>query len=72
MPLRIACPQADLGITPLKVVGYEGLLGSATMLLVLLPLAQRLHGVEGLSDFLSTKHVYWENPPQGAAQATGH
>jgi betaine-aldehyde dehydrogenase len=32
----------------------------------------RLHGVEGLSDFLSTKHVYWENPPQGAAQATGH
>ena len=32
----------------------------------------RLHGVEGLSDFLSTKHVYWENPPLGAAQATGH
>jgi len=32
----------------------------------------RLHGVEGLSDFLSTKHVYWENPPQGAAQAAGH
>jgi len=27
----------------------------------------RLHGVEGLNDFLSTKHVYWENPPVGAA-----
>lgn len=23
----------------------------------------RLHGVEGLNDFLSTKHVYWENAP---------
>lgn len=27
----------------------------------------RLHGVEGLNDFLSTKHVYWENPPVGVA-----
>ena len=27
----------------------------------------RLHGVEGLNDFLSTKHVYWENAPVGVA-----
>jgi acyl-CoA reductase-like NAD-dependent aldehyde dehydrogenase len=27
----------------------------------------RLHGVEGLNDFLSTKHVYWENPAVGVA-----
>jgi hypothetical protein len=40
--------MADLNMEPLKIVGYEGLYGSALMLLVLLPLAQALPGPEGL------------------------
>jgi acyl-CoA reductase-like NAD-dependent aldehyde dehydrogenase len=28
----------------------------------------RLHGVEGLNDFLSTKHVYWESQPIGVVR----
>jgi hypothetical protein len=40
--------MADLAMDPLKIVGFEGLYGSALMLLVLLPLAQVLPGPEGL------------------------
>jgi hypothetical protein len=32
--------MADLAIPPLKIVGYEGLLGAATMLLLVLPIVQ--------------------------------
>lgn len=36
--------MADLAIPPLKIVGYEGVLGAATMLLLVLPIVQvRLH-----------------------------
>ena len=31
---------ADLAIPPLKIVGYEGVLGAATMLLLVLPIVQ--------------------------------
>jgi len=30
----------DLAIPPLKIVGYEGVLGAATMLLLVLPVVQ--------------------------------
>jgi hypothetical protein len=32
--------MADLAIPPLKIVGYEGVLGAATMLLLVLPIVQ--------------------------------
>jgi hypothetical protein len=40
--------MADLSMDPLKIVGFEGVYGSALMLGVLLPLAQILPGPEGL------------------------
>lgn len=39
--------MADMAVPPLKIVGYEGLFGAATMLLVLLPIVQRLPGKDG-------------------------
>lgn len=34
--------MADLAIPPLKIVGYEGVLGATTMLLLVLPIVQVL------------------------------
>lgn len=52
--------QADLAIPPLKIVGYEGLFGSISMLFVMLPLVQHLPGVDGQGiheDSRDTWHV---------------
>ncbi|GAQ82300.1 hypothetical protein KFL_001070060 [Klebsormidium nitens] len=39
--------MADLNIAPLKIVGFEGLWGSVTMLFVILPIVYFLPGAEG-------------------------
>lgn len=52
--------MADLAIPPLKIVGYEGVLGAATMLLLVLPVVQRLPGRDGQGlheDSMDTWHV---------------
>ena len=52
--------MADLAIPPLKIVGYEGVLGAATMLLLVLPVVQRLPGTDGQGlheDSVDTWHV---------------
>lgn len=52
--------MADLAIPPLKIVGYEGVLGAATMLLLVLPIVQRLPGVDGKGlheDTVDTWHM---------------
>ncbi|PSC76686.1 Solute carrier family 35 member F6 [Micractinium conductrix] len=52
--------MADLAIPPLKIVGYEGVLGAATMLLLVLPVVQRLPGVDGKGlheDSVDTWHM---------------
>lgn len=52
--------MADLAIPPLKIVGYEGVLGAATMLLLVLPVVQRLPGADGQGlheDSVDTWHV---------------
>lgn len=55
--------MADLAIPPLKIVGYEGVLGAATMLLLVLPIVQRLPGTDGQGlheDSVDTIHVsHW-------------
>lgn len=38
---------SEMDISPLKIVGFEGLWGSAAMVLLLLPLVQFLPGKEG-------------------------
>lgn len=57
--------MADLAIPPLKIVGYEGVLGAATMLLLVLPVVQRLPGTDGQGlheDSVDTWHVSnWDN-----------
>jgi hypothetical protein len=58
--------MADLNMEPLKIVGFEGLYGSALMLGVLLPLAQVLPGPEGLG-FHEDSRDTWDmikNSPQ--------
>ena len=55
--------MADLHIEPLKIVGYEGLFGSITMICVLLPLVALVKGHDGdglHEDSLETLHV---SPP---------
>lgn len=57
---QLAWLQADLPLTPLRIVGYEGLFGSIGSLLLVLPLAQLLPGEEGQGiheDSLDTLHV---------------
>ncbi|KAL4425802.1 hypothetical protein ABPG75_009818 [Micractinium tetrahymenae] len=52
--------MADLAIPPLKIVGYEGVLGAATMLLLVLPIVQRLPGMDGQGlheDSVDTWHM---------------
>ena len=52
--------MADLHIEPLKIVGYEGVFGSLTMILVLLPLVSLIKGHDGdglHEDSLDTLHV---------------
>lgn len=52
--------MADMAIPPLKIVGYEGLFGSFAMVCVLLPIVQRLPGVDGQGiheDSLDTWHM---------------
>ena len=52
--------MADLHIEPLKIVGYEGLFGSITMICVLLPLVSLIKGRDGVGlheDSLETLHV---------------
>ncbi|KAI3438585.1 hypothetical protein D9Q98_001009 [Chlorella vulgaris] len=52
--------MADLAIPPLKIVGYEGVLGAATMLLLVLPIVQRMPGLDGQGlheDSLDTWHM---------------
>ncbi|KAI7844374.1 hypothetical protein COHA_002172 [Chlorella ohadii] len=52
--------MADLAIPPLKIVGYEGVLGAATMLLLVLPVVQRLPGADGQGlheDSVDTWHM---------------
>ena len=39
--------MADLSIAPLKIVGYEGLIGGVIMLFVMLPIVQYLPGKDG-------------------------
>lgn len=57
--------MADLNIPPLKIVGYEGLYGALAMALILLPIVQRLPGVDGQGvheDSLDTWHMILNNP----------
>jgi hypothetical protein len=52
--------QADLQIPALKIVGYEGAIGAVVMLLLLLPIVQRLPGKDGQGvheDSTDTWHV---------------
>ncbi len=52
--------QADLAISPLKIVGYEGLFGTLGMLCFLLPLVQMVPGRDGQGvheDSFDTWHV---------------
>jgi hypothetical protein len=52
--------MADLAMSPLKIVGFEGVFGSAMMLCLLLPAAYWLPGPEGLGlheDSLDTLHM---------------
>ncbi|EFN57441.1 hypothetical protein CHLNCDRAFT_142917 [Chlorella variabilis] len=52
--------MADLAIPPLKIVGYEGVLGASAMLLLVLPIVQRLPGVDGQGlheDSVDTWHM---------------
>ena len=52
--------MADLHIEPLKIVGYEGVFGSLTMICVLLPLVSLIKGHDGdglHEDSLETLHV---------------
>ena len=51
---------SSMNISPLKIVGFEGLWGSAAMLLLLLPLVYLLPGADGSGiheDSLDTLHV---------------
>lgn len=55
-----------MNISPLKIVGYEGLWGSAAMFCVLLPLVQHLPGADGggiHEDSLDTLHVCLQPVP---------
>lgn len=55
---------SSMNISPLKIVGFEGLWGSAAMLLVLLPIVQRLPGKDGggvHEDSLDTLHMIGSN-----------
>jgi drug/metabolite transporter (DMT)-like permease len=57
--------MADMAIPPLKIVGYEGLFGTLAMSLFLLPLVQRLPGVDGQGiheDSYDTWHMIRNNP----------
>lgn len=57
---RPPAPQADLAISPLKIVGYEGLFGTIVMFCVMLPLVQWLPGQDGQGvheDSIDTWHV---------------
>lgn len=52
--------MADLHIEPLKIVGYEGIFGSITMICVLLPLVSLIKGHDGdglHENSLDTLHV---------------
>ena len=52
--------MADLHIEPLKIVGYEGVFGSITMICVLLPLVSLIKGHDGdglHENSLDTLHV---------------
>lgn len=58
--------MADLHIEPLKIVGYEGVFGSLTMILVLLPLVSLVKGHDGdglHENSLETLHVSSPTPP---------
>ncbi len=60
---------SSMNIAPLKIVGFEGLWGSLAMLLVLLPLVQRLPGVDGgglHEDSIDTLHVSGAPPSLGS------
>ena len=51
---------SSMDISPLKIVGFEGLWGSAAMVLILLPIVQFLPGQEGSGiheDTLESLHV---------------
>ena len=51
---------SEMDISPLKIVGFEGLWGSAAMVLLLLPLVQFLPGKEGAGiheDTIESLHV---------------
>ena len=39
--------MADLQISPLKIVGYEGFFGTLMMICVMLPVVQHLPGQDG-------------------------
>jgi hypothetical protein len=54
-----------MAIPPLKIVGYEGLFGAVAMLGALLPLVQRLPGVDGQGiheDSKDTWHMIMHSP----------
>lgn len=54
-----------MAIPALKIVGYEGLFGSAAMLFFLLPLVQHLPGVDGQGiheDSMDTWHMITHSP----------
>ena len=51
---------SSMDISPLKIVGFEGLWGSAAMVLILLPIVQFMPGKEGAGiheDTLESLHV---------------
>lgn len=57
--------MADLAIPPLKIVGYEGVFGSAMMLFLLLPIVQYLPGKDGQGiheDSIDTWHMVLNTP----------
>eukprot|EP00889_Picochlorum_renovo_P008101 jgi/Picre1/35131/NNA_002594.t1 len=57
--------MADLAIPPLKIVGYEGVFGTAMMLSIMLPLVQFLPGKDGNGiheDSIDTWHLIVNTP----------
>lgn len=58
--------MADLHIEPLKIVGYEGVFGSITMICVLLPLVSLIKGHDGdglHENSLDTLHMIFHSRP---------
>ena len=57
--------MASLNVPPLKIVGWEGVLGAGFMIMVLQPLVSLLPGADGggvHEDPIDSLHVCWRTP----------